>query len=58
MAAAFEDVCTELRLAQRDDPLRDTVARAIIECAQRGDFDPVRLRDCAREMLKPQSGAA
>jgi hypothetical protein len=51
MTTAFEDVCRTLGLAERNDPLRDIVARAIIECAQRGDFDPVRLRECAQEAL-------
>jgi hypothetical protein len=52
MTAAFEAVCDELGLTKRDDPLRDTVAKAIIDCAKRGDFDPVQLRECAREALK------
>jgi hypothetical protein len=52
MTAAFEDVCRELELAQRDDPLRDIVAKAIIDCAQKGERDPIRLRDCAHEMLR------
>ena len=44
MAAAFDDVCHELGLAERTDPLRDTVARKVIEIAQRGEHDPIRLR--------------
>ena len=43
MGQAFEVVCSELKLAQRDDPLRDLVARKVIECAQRGEHDPERL---------------
>jgi hypothetical protein len=52
MTAAFEDVCRELQLAEREDPLRDLVAKTIIQCAEKDDFDPIHLRDCAREALK------
>ena len=52
MGAAFEDICLELRLAQRDDPLRDIVAKAIIECAEKGERDIIRLRECAHQALK------
>jgi hypothetical protein len=30
---AFEAVCSGLELTNRDDPLRDLVARKVIECA-------------------------
>jgi hypothetical protein len=43
MGLAFETVCSGLELTKRDDPLRDLVARKIIECAQRGEHDPERL---------------
>ena len=52
IAAAFEEVCRDLRLAVRDDPLRDIVARAIIECAEQGERDPTRLRECAHKALQ------
>jgi hypothetical protein len=52
MTEAFEDVCKELGLAERGDPLRDLVARAIIDCAQKGEREGVRLRECAREAIK------
>jgi hypothetical protein len=52
MSAAFEDVCRDLLLAKRDDPLRDVVAKAIIECAQKGEHDPIRLRECAHAAFK------
>lgn len=44
MAAAFEDACRELGLAERTDVLRDTVALKVIELAQRGERDPERLK--------------
>jgi hypothetical protein len=34
MAAAFEDTLRELKLTDRDDPVVETVARIIIECAE------------------------
>jgi hypothetical protein len=52
MTAAFEAVCRDLQLAQREDALRDLVAQAIIECAQTGEFDPIKLRKCASDALK------
>jgi hypothetical protein len=39
-------------LAERDDPLRDIVAKAIIECAQKGERDIIRLRECAHKALQ------
>ena len=52
IAAAFEEVCRDLGLATREDPLRDIVARAIIKCAQTGEHDLARLRKCAHEEIK------
>jgi hypothetical protein len=52
ITAAFEEVCRELGLAAREDPLRDIVARAIIKCAQMGEHDPDRLRKCAHDEIK------
>jgi hypothetical protein len=36
-------------LAQGKDPFRDMIAKAIIECAQRGIRDPVEMRKCAHD---------
>jgi hypothetical protein len=52
IAAAFEEVCRDFGLAPREDPLRDLVARVIIECAKKGEHDPARLRACAHEAIK------
>ena len=43
LSDAFESVCLELRLAQKDDVLRDFVAGKILEVAARGERDPVRI---------------
>jgi hypothetical protein len=44
MSAAFVSVCERLRLADRNDPMTETVARKIIELAQRGILDSETLR--------------
>ncbi len=52
MTAAFEDTLAALQLVDRLDPLTEMVAKKIIECAQTGERDPVRLRDCALRLLR------
>ncbi len=52
MSAAFDDACRTLGLAQVADPLREIVARKIIECAQTGERDQARLLDCALKALQ------
>ena len=52
LTSVFEDVCDDLHLAKRDDPLRDIVAKAIIECARKGELEPIRLRECAHEAIR------
>jgi hypothetical protein len=52
MAAAFEDSLRELKLTDGDDPIVETVARIIIECAQQGNRDPVDMRDCALAAIR------
>jgi hypothetical protein len=47
MTAAYEDACRVLRLADRTDPLTELVAKKIIEIAQTGERDPIRLRQRA-----------
>ena len=58
MSVAFEDVCKSLGLAERTDPLRDLVARKVIECAQTGVRDPVQLRDKVLQEITGGSAAA
>lgn len=47
MVAAFESVLASLRLTDRTDPITELVAKKIIECAQTGEYDRTKLRDCA-----------
>ena len=52
LALVFEDVCRRLGLAERTDPLRDTVARKVIEIASAGERDPMRLCDKTLEAFR------
>ena len=45
MTSAYADVCRVLGLDDSDRPEADAVAKKVIEFAQRGERDPVRLRD-------------
>ena len=45
MQTAFEEVLSEMRLADRSDPLTELVAKKVIELAQKGERDPARLRE-------------
>ena len=51
MTSAYDDVCRLLGLEDPDDPETNTVARKIIEFAQRGERDPVRLRESVLRSL-------
>ena len=52
ITTAFEGALSALQLVNRADPLTELVAKRIIECAQTGERDPIRLRDCALKLLK------
>jgi hypothetical protein len=52
MSAAYEDCIRSLGLRDRSDPLTALVAGRIIEYAQRGERDPIRLRDFALSTLE------
>ena len=53
LTSVFEEMSRELGLAAVEDALRDTLARVIIQCAQRGIRDPLQIRQCAYASLKP-----
>ncbi len=40
MSRALEAACVALRLSKREEPLRQIVARKVIECASAGERDP------------------
>jgi len=45
MSVAFDNACRTLGLDKRTDPASETVARKIIELAQRGVRDPASLSE-------------
>jgi hypothetical protein len=51
LTTAFEEALQTLRLVDRADPATEMVARKIIELAQQGERDPVRLRERAVRSL-------
>jgi hypothetical protein len=48
----FQSESKQLRLRRREDAIRDIVARAILECAQRRIRAPIEMRQCARDVLQ------
>jgi hypothetical protein len=44
IAAAYEDALRELGFANRTDPITEIIAKKIIEIAQTGERDPLRIR--------------
>jgi hypothetical protein len=51
IAGAFEAACEKLGLVHREDPLRDAVAKAIMDCVETGERDPDRLEQFAQTAL-------
>ena len=45
LSSAFEAALIQLNLTDRTDPRAQAVAKRIIELAQQGERDPVRLRE-------------
>ena len=52
MSSVIEEVSQELGLAKREDAFRDLIARAVIDCAQRGIRNPTEMRRCAHKALQ------
>ncbi len=53
LSDAFEAALLELKLVDRSDPATELVAKRIIELAQRGERDPVRLREAGVQGIHP-----
>jgi hypothetical protein len=51
LSTAFEGALVELQLVDRTDPATELVAKRIIDLAQRGERDPVRLREAAVKVI-------
>jgi hypothetical protein len=45
MTAAYEAAVLDLRLVDRDDPLTEIVARAILSITSKGERDPTTIKD-------------
>ena len=52
VTAALEDALRELELADRSDPLSEIVAKKMIEIAEQGERDPLRLKDRSLQALR------
>ena len=51
LTTAYEEVLRTLRLENRTDPATEMIAKKILELAQCGERDPVRLREHAIRSL-------
>ena len=51
MTAAYESALIDLRLVDRDDPITEIVAAAIVSITSRGERDPVTIKDRALSAL-------
>lgn len=58
MTAAYETALSELRLADRNDPLTELIAKAIINVAASGERDPLAIMDRALNALGVRRSAA
>jgi hypothetical protein len=52
MTRAYTDACRELGVDDRDETQANAVAKKVIEFAQRGERDPVRLREFVLQALR------
>ncbi len=52
VARAYESVLIDLKLQGRDDPVNELIAKKILDYAQRGELDAIRLRQIVREEMK------
>jgi hypothetical protein len=52
MSNAHAEICRTLGVSDRDRAQADAVAKKVIEFAQRGERDPVRLRDSVLQALR------
>ena len=51
MTAAYEGALLDLRLTDRDDPVTELIANAIISVTGTGERDPVRIKERALNAL-------
>jgi hypothetical protein len=58
MTSAYADICRTLDLGEQDSRSADTVAKTVIEFAQRGERDPARLRRWVLQALRSRPDCA
>jgi hypothetical protein len=51
MTAAYEAALVDLGLADRDDPITEIVAKAIVTLTSKGEFDPTTIKDRALKVI-------
>jgi hypothetical protein len=51
MTAAYEDALIDLRLANRDDPITELIAKAIVNVTATGERDPILVKERAINAL-------
>jgi hypothetical protein len=54
LGEVFEDVLKTLALNNREDPVTELIAKKIIELAQSGEHNPVRLKTLTVQAFTPQ----
>jgi hypothetical protein len=52
MTRAYTEVCGTLGVSDPDHPEANAVAKKVIEFAQRGERDPIRLREYVLQALR------
>jgi hypothetical protein len=58
MTAAYEAALLDLRLVDRDDPITEIVARAIVGVTSRGERDPTTIKNRALNAIGARSFSA
>jgi hypothetical protein len=51
MTAAYEDALLDLRVANRDDPITELIAKAIVNVTATGERDPILVKERAINAL-------
>jgi hypothetical protein len=51
MTAAYEDALIDLRVANRDDPITELIAKAIVTVTATGERDPILVKERAINAL-------
>lgn len=58
MTAAYEAALVDVRLADRDDPITEIIATAIVSITSKGERDPATIKNRALNAIGAKSSAA